>query len=64
MSKLEYADDAALIDADTAIATARVTALAAAYLTDAAMVVSQANIKVMHIHRNTHVRQRNDGGRG
>ena len=46
MSKFEYADDAALVDA--AIATARVTALAAGSLTDAAIVISQANSKVMH----------------
>ena len=53
MSKFEYADDAALVDADAATATARVTALAAGSLTDAAMVISQA--KIMHIHRKTHV---------
>ena len=55
MSKFEYADDAALIDADAATATARVTALAAGSITDAAMVISQAKSKVMHIHRKTHV---------
>ena len=55
MSKFEYADDAALVDAVTATATARVTALAAGSLTDAAMVISQAKSKVMHIHRKTHV---------
>ena len=54
-SKFEYADDAALVDADAATATARVTALAAGSLTDAAMVISQAKSKVMHIHRKTHV---------
>ena len=48
MSKFEYADDAALVDADAAIATARVTALAAGSLTDAAIVISQAKSKVMH----------------
>ena len=42
MSKFEYADDAALVDADAATATARVTALAAGSLTDAAMAISQA----------------------
>ena len=36
MSKFEYADDAAHIDADAATATARVTALAAGSITDAA----------------------------
>ena len=55
MSKFEYADDAALVDADAATATAIVTALAAGSLTDAAMVISQAKSKVMHIHRKTHV---------
>ena len=50
MSKFEYADDAALVDADAATATARVTALAAGSITDAAMVISQAKSKVMHIH--------------
>ena len=55
MSKFEYADDAALIDADAATATARVTALAAGSITDTAMVISQATSKVMHIHRKTHV---------
>ena len=54
MSKFEYADDAALIDADAAIATARVTALATGSITDAAIVISQAKSKVMHIHRKTH----------
>ena len=55
MSKFEYADDAALVDADAATATARVTALAPGSLTDAAMVISLAKSKVMHIHRKTHV---------
>ena len=49
MSKFEYADDAALVDADAATATARVTALAAGSITDAAMVISQAKSKVMDI---------------
>ena len=44
-----------LVDADAATATARVTALAAGPLTDAAMVISQAKSKMMHIHRKTHV---------
>ena len=51
MSKSEYADDAALVDANAATVTARVAALAAGSLTDAAMVISQARSKVMHIHR-------------
>ena len=37
MSKSVYADHAALVDADAATATARVTALAAGSLTDAAI---------------------------
>ena len=44
MSKFEYADDATLMDADAATATARVTALAAGSVTDASMVISQAKI--------------------
>ena len=55
MSKFEYADDAALIDADASTATARVTTLAAGSIADAAMVISQAKSKVMHIHRKTRV---------
>ncbi len=50
ISKFEYADDAALVDADAATATTRVTALAAGSLTDAAMTISQANSMVMHIN--------------
>ena len=46
----QYADDAALVDADAATATTRVTALAAGSLTDAAMTISQANSMVMHIN--------------
>ena len=53
MSKFEYADDAALVDADAATATAKVTALAAGSLTGAAMMISQAKSKVMHIHRSS-----------
>ena len=55
MSKFVYADDAALVDADAATATARVTALAVGSLTAAAMVISQAKSKVMHIHHKTRV---------
>ena len=51
MSKFEYADDAALIGADAATATARVTTLAAGSITDATVVISQAKSKVMHVHR-------------
>ena len=45
----------AAFDADAATATARVTALAAGSITDAAMVISQAKSKVMHIHRKTRI---------
>ena len=55
MSKFEYADDAALVDAHASTETARVTALAARSLTDAAIVISQAKSKVLHIHRKTRV---------
>ena len=55
MSKFEYADNAALVDADAATATTRVTALAACSITDAAMVIPQVKSKVMHIHRKTRV---------
>ena len=48
MSKFEYADDAALIDGNTTLASARVTALA---LKDAAMVISVRKSKAMHVHR-------------
>ena len=55
MSKFEYADDAALVDADAATATVRVSAIAAGSLTDAAMVISQVKSKAMHIHRKKRV---------
>ena len=55
MSKFEYAHDAACIDADAETATARVSALAAGSITAAAIVISQAKSKVMHIHRKTRV---------
>ena len=58
MSKFEYADDAALVDADAATATVRVSAIAAGSLTDAAMVISQAKSKAMHIHRKKRRRPR------
>ena len=55
IKSFEYPDDALLVDADAATATARVTALATGSLTDATMVISQAKSKVMHIHRKTRV---------
>ena len=53
MSKFEYADDAALIDADAATATARVTALAVGSITGA----TQYN--VMHHGDKNYPRRRN-----
>ena len=55
MSKFEYADDAALIDGSTTLASARVTALAEGSLKDAAMVISVRKSKAMHVHRTRHV---------
>ena len=55
MSKLEYADDAALIDGNTTLASARVTALAEGSLKDAAMVISIRNSNAMHVHRTRRV---------
>ena len=49
-SSTRYMDVTVLVDADAATATDRVTALAARFLTDAAIVISQAKSKVMHIH--------------
>ena len=51
MSKFEYADDAALIDGNTTLASARVTALAEGSLEDAAMLISVRKSKAMHVHR-------------
>ena len=53
MAKIEYADDAALIDEDAGQATARVTSLAAGSIADAAMIISTKKSKVMHIHKTT-----------
>ena len=55
MSKFEYADDAALIDGNTTLASARVTALAEGSLKDAAMVISVRKNKAMHVHRTRRV---------
>ena len=55
MSKFEYADDAALIDGNTTLASARVTALAEGSLKDAAMIISVRKSKAMHIHRTRRV---------
>ena len=55
VSKLEYADDAALIDENVEQASARVTAIAKGSLEEAAMVISIPKSKVMHIHKRTRV---------
>ena len=48
VSKFEYAYAAALADDHAATATTRVTAMAARYLNDAAMVISEKKTKAMH----------------
>ena len=55
MSKFEYADDAALIDGNTTLASARVTALAEGSLEDAAMLISVRKSRAMHVHRTRRV---------
>ena len=55
MSKFEYADDAALIDGNTTLASARVTALAEGSLEDAAMLISVRKSKAMQVHRTRRV---------
>ena len=55
MSKFEYADDAALIDGNTTLASAHVTALTEGSLKDAAMVISVRKSKAMHVHRTRRV---------
>ena len=54
VSKLEYADDAALIDENVEQASARVTSIAKGSLEEAAMVrppISIRKSKVMHVHK-------------
>ena len=55
MSKFEYADDAALIDGNITLASARVTALAEGSLEDAAVLISVRKSKAMHVHRTRRV---------
>ena len=55
MSKFEYGEDAALIDGNTTLASARVTALAEGSLKDAAMVISVRKSQAMHVHRTRRV---------
>ena len=50
MCKFEYADDAALINGNTTLASALVTALTEGSLKDAAMVISVRKSKAMHVH--------------
>ena len=51
VSKFEYADDAALVDENAALASTRVTALATGSMMDAAMLISPKMSKAMHVHR-------------
>ena len=51
--KFEYADDAALVDENAALASTRVTALATGSMVDAAMQISVKKSKAMHVHRAT-----------
>ena len=53
--KYSVDDDAALIDGNSTLASARVTALAEGSLKDAAMVISVRKSKAMHIHRTRRV---------
>ena len=50
VSKLEYADDAALLGENVEQASARVTSIAKESLEEAAMVNSIRKSKVMHVH--------------
>ena len=53
VSKLEYADDTALIDENVEQASARVTSIAKGSLEEAAMVISIRKCKVMHVPKTT-----------
>ncbi len=55
LSKLEYADDAALIDENVEQASARVTSISNGSLEEAAMVISIRKSKVVHVHKKTRV---------
>ena len=55
VSKLEYDDDAALIDEKVEQASARVTSIAKGSLEEDAMVISIRKSKVMHTHKTTRV---------
>ena len=49
--KFEYADNAAILDENAALASARVTALATGSMMDAAKLISIKKSKAMHVHR-------------
>ena len=51
VSKIEYADDVALMDENAALASSRVTALATGPMMDAAMLISIKQSKAMHVHK-------------
>ena len=51
VSKFEYADDAALVDENAALASTRVTALATGSMMDASMLISIKKSKARHVHR-------------
>ena len=55
VSKLEYADDAALIDENVEQTSTRVTSIAKGSLEEAAMVISIRKSKVVHVHKKTRV---------
>ena len=55
VSSLEYADDAGLIDANAANASARITSIAVGSRNDAAMEISKPKTKALHIHRRNSV---------
>ena len=50
VSKSEYADDAALVDENAALASTCVTAIATGSMMDAAMLISIKKSKAMHVH--------------
>ena len=50
ISKLEYADDAGLLDVNTDQASVRLTAISTGSKEDAAMIISIPKTKAMHIH--------------
>ena len=51
VSKFDYADDAAHVDENAALASTRVTALATGSMVDAAMLISIKKSKAMHVPR-------------